>query len=108
MSIGLLISSAENDEVLDFAPVATQDTFGRVWLPICLEVGLEFIPVFESGMLITEEVYDDVLQELNRLEETVRHKAGSPVYDNLLERLHVMTEKLQNYKGKENVKIWIG
>jgi hypothetical protein len=108
MSIGLLISSEENDEVLDFSPMATQDTFVRVWLPICHELGLEFIPIFESGMLITEEVSDDVLRELKRLEDAVRHKDGSPNYNNLLERIRTVTSKLLAYKGQKNVKIWIG
>jgi hypothetical protein len=108
MSVALIISTAETDEVLDFTPIATQGSFVRFWLPACRELGLQLIPLLESGMLLTEEALDDFVRELSLLEHAVQQRVDSPECVNMTDRIRTLTTKLLSIKGNRDVKVWIG
>jgi hypothetical protein len=53
----------------EVVPVATSDTFRRVWLPACERLGLEFVPLFAGGALTTvpAELVPQIVAEVERL-----------------------------------------
>jgi hypothetical protein len=108
MSVALMIEATENNEVLDFTPVATQESFVRFWLPMCKELGLQLIPLSESGLLVTGETVDDVVSELDLLKNAVEQLAGLSQYGNMAERIRAIRDKILATKGNNKVKVWLG
>lgn len=53
----------------EVVPVATSDTFRRVWLPVCERLGLEFVPLFAGGALTTvpADLVPRIVAEVERL-----------------------------------------
>jgi hypothetical protein len=66
-------------------PVATIDTFRRVWLPACERLGLEFVPLFADGALTTTpaELVPQIVAEVERLRVAALGSLGS---DDLADR----------------------
>jgi choline dehydrogenase-like flavoprotein len=59
-------------------PVATSDTFRRVWLPACEQLGLELVPLFAGGALTTvpPELVPQIIAEVERLRGWARAQAS--------------------------------
>ena len=108
MSVALMVSQAGDGNTIDYSPIATQGTFRALWIPACDVLGLELIPLFESGLLITHGMFDDLLAELGRLEAFASQKCEEPGHANLIERIRILQSKLTIYKQNSNVNVWIG
>ncbi|WP_033344098.1 hypothetical protein [Catenuloplanes japonicus] len=48
----------------DYVPVASQRTFTEWWLPLALSLGLEYLPLFETGVILNAEDLGPVIREL--------------------------------------------
>jgi hypothetical protein len=68
MSVEMGIRHRDSGEY-EVVPVATSDTFRRVWLPACGQLGLELVPLFASGALTTvpPELVPRIIAEIERL-----------------------------------------
>jgi hypothetical protein len=53
----------------EVVPVATSDTFCRIWLPACKRLGLEWVAHFHDGALavVPPESVPQIIAELERL-----------------------------------------
>jgi hypothetical protein len=108
MSVALMVSQAGDSNTIDYSPVATQGTFRALWIPACDVLGLKLIPLFESGLLITGDMFDDLLGELGRLEAFARQRGEELGDANLIERIQILITKLSIYKNYLNTDVWIG
>jgi len=89
-------------------PVATQDVFKRYWLPASEALGLQWVPLFETGIPLAKEDVPDVLQELRALDGWIRQSAPetAAVIGARLERL--ITELTGLAENLEQVEVFIG
>lgn len=102
MSVSLLISGNHIPEK-DWKniPIASEESFRALWLPVCKELNLEFVPLFELGFDIDSDTLDDVLQELKLVKQAMEtkfendHKYKKPLekINNLLTSLPSIIEK---------------
>ncbi|OWK36251.1 hypothetical protein [Fimbriiglobus ruber] len=70
MSVELGIRDRDTGQY-DVVPIATAETFRRVWLPACDRLGLELVPLFACGALTTvpPELMSRIIAEAERLRE---------------------------------------
>jgi hypothetical protein len=68
MSVEMGIRHRDSGEY-EVVPVATTDTFRRVWLPASGQLGLELVPLFAGGALtaVPQELVPRIIAELERL-----------------------------------------
>lgn len=52
-------------------PVATSDTFRRVWLPACEQIGLALVPLFDGGALtrVPADLVPRIVAEVEQLRD---------------------------------------
>ncbi len=102
MSVSLLISGNNLPEKeWKNIPLASEESFKTLWIPVCKELNLEFIPLFETGFDIDLDSLDYVLQELKLVKQamekksTVDYKYKKPLekINNLLSSLPSIIEK---------------
>lgn len=84
MSVEMGIWHRDSGEY-EVVPVATLDTFRRVWLPACERLGLELVPLFAGGALTTIplELVPRIVDEVERLRGWA---AGQPDGEYLADR----------------------
>ena len=89
-------------------PVATQDVFKRYWLPGSEALGLQWVPLFETGIPLAQDDVPDVLRELRALDDWTRVHApdAAAVIGARLERL--IAELSGVVGSSEQVKVFIG
>lgn len=102
MSVSILISG-NNIPEKDWKniPLASEESFRTLWMPICKELNLEFIPLFEVGFEIDLDSLNCVLQELNLVKHAMekksavdsRYKAPLEKIDSILASLPLIMEK---------------
>lgn len=70
MSVELGIRHRDSDEY-EVVPIATAETFRRVWLPACERLGLELVPLFSGGSLtvVPQELVPRIVAEVVRLQQ---------------------------------------
>lgn len=66
MSVALLVESPLGNQL---TPIATEAVFAQYWLTAALELGLRWVPLFQSGLPIPLADRDDVLTELRCLRQ---------------------------------------
>jgi hypothetical protein len=68
MSVEMGIRHRDSGEY-EVVPIATLDTFRRVWLPACEELGLELVPLFAGGALtsVPPDLVPRIIDEVLRL-----------------------------------------
>jgi hypothetical protein len=68
MAIEMGIRHRDSGEY-EVVPVATSETFRRVWLPACERLGLALVPLFAGGALTTvpPELVPQIVAEVERL-----------------------------------------
>jgi hypothetical protein len=90
MSISLVISNANiPEEKWENTPIASEENFEKIWLPICEQLQLEYIPLFETGLDIDSGSLEEVMIELNHLkEELIKKKGINDTYIKSLERVN--------------------
>lgn len=68
MTVEMGIRHCDSGEY-EVLPVATSETFRRVWVPACERLGLELVPLFSGGALTTvpAELIPRIVAEVERL-----------------------------------------
>lgn len=100
MSVALIIENIDGKEISDYFPISTQESFKKIWIPICEQENYEWIPLFETGGTFTEEDLPYILFELNRFKE-ICHKSSFSKVDDIISRLDLILSNLEKVKGKK-------
>lgn len=102
MSVALMIENINGLEVNHYLPVSNQQFFVEYWVPLCKKHQLFLVPLFESGLSLTDEDLPDLLRELKTLQ-------SQPEYDDeyFQKRINLLINELENLSGK-NVSFFIG
>ena len=103
MSVALLIEM--NGEENISIPVATEVVFRRYWLPVCIELDFKWIPLFESGLPVSEQDRPFILEELHRFELWVLEHDIQP---EIAERAKLLASTLRSINFGPTVSTYIG
>ncbi|MGB0639817.1 MAG: hypothetical protein ACPGTU_10820 [Myxococcota bacterium] len=103
MSVALLIE--RNGEENLSTPVATEAVFRRHWLPVCVELKLQWIPLFESGLPVSEQDRPWILDELQRFEMLVQQREPN---SDIARRASTLADALHSINFNEGVSAYIG
>ncbi len=101
MSVSLIIEEVDGKKLDQLIPIATQETFDKQWLPIVKNENLEWLLLFESGSLFTQEDIPYIIDELNKFSKALAN--NTPIED----RVQTLVSALNKLKGKK-VSIYIG
>jgi len=105
MSIALMTKSKTNPEVRELVPVAPQKTFTSRWLPACVILKLEWVPLFETGITVDPSNMDAVLGELGLLRQWMASRAD----DNYeVERISRLIDELRKARTQPDLDIFVG
>ncbi len=106
MTILTIIQNPENEEEKAFSlPVATESVFDDRWKPIIEELGLQWLPLFSSGVDIAEIDLKDVLNELEIFKSGYISKIGE---DQVIDRVDLLIKNLPKAFVRKDVMIYIG
>jgi hypothetical protein len=108
MSVALMISATGATKAEIYVPVAAQDTFVTLWLPYCKSLGLQFMPLFETGITVEHEHVDQVIDEFLRIKEVAQQNNTSLAQINMVKRIDRVVEELVKARGRADLDIWIG
>lgn len=70
MTINLRIHYLSKERANRFIPVASTHSFKHEWLPACRELGLKWVPKFETGypiLELNEDTLPQIITELTQL-----------------------------------------
>ena len=105
MSVGLLVTSKTNPDHRELMPVAAQQVFTSKWLPGCSALNLEWVPLFETGIVVDPSNATSVLEELHRLRQWMAQRAG---YEYESERISCLIEGVEDARKHPDLDIFIG
>lgn len=110
MSVSLLVKHVSS--TVQSVPVASQAFFRQYWRPLGKTLGLEWIPLFESGIPLDKSDVGLVLAELARLRgavDTQGFGAADKVRVHMLDRIDLLRRGLEGALRDETVtEIFIG
>ena len=55
MAVGLLIEEINEQEVNDYTPIASEESFNKLWMPICIKEKFDWISMFLTGSSFEKE-----------------------------------------------------
>ncbi|WP_437675556.1 hypothetical protein [Sorangium sp. So ce131] len=108
MSVVLLTMPRGGDATsAHLVPVAAQSTFREVWMPAAVTLGLQWVPLFETGIPVDRSDLPDVLRELETLRDYCRSSAS--LRETILERLGRLIDELNKINSSDDdAEIFIG
>ena len=86
-------------------PIATEAVCQQTWLPACTALGLQWVPLFESGLPLTKADRPFVLEELKRFEGWVRSNAADA---EPADRAQTLARALAKVTFDSGVSVYIG
>ena len=104
MSVCLLIDSPRDPEGRS-VPVATEEVFTSIWQPACRELGLKWVPLFQTGLAIERRDLPEILSELGLLSARL---AGRPEAGHVRSRMDLLAEELRQSQSDPEARLWIG
>ena len=110
MSVALFLKYGTPGREERLVPIATQQLFDKYWLPVSEEIGLQWIPIFRSGLPLNMEDIPFVTDELVRLREYMLQVATIPleVREHAKERIDRLADELQTAQKDTDVHLYIG
>ncbi|MGK3993526.1 hypothetical protein [Sorangium sp. So ce1024] len=108
MSVVLMTTSRQGDTRSNrLVPVAAQSTFKELWIPAAEVLGLQWVPMFETGFPVERSDLPDVIRELEALRAwCVSSESHRKV---ILERLDRLIDELNRISNSDDdVEIFIG
>lgn len=76
MSISLLVTYDTDEQSL--VPVASEQVFSDYWQPVCTQLHLQWLPLFQTGIPVSKEDIPTILSELNQLRTYFSTQMTSP------------------------------
>jgi hypothetical protein len=109
MSVSLFYKDQQSGEER-VVPISTERVFEEYWQPAALELGLKWIPLFQSGLPLSAEDIPEVIEELTRLRLQLRAKKSgkSPEDEYVAERLERLISELEAIAAKTDAEAYIG
>jgi len=110
MSIGIIIDEPKNEEEqLFFIPVATEEFFTSYWLKASNELQLNWVPIFETGIVIEKEDMPVILKEIKLVKGWIEKNVKNiDIKIDILKRINYISENLPKAFEKENIKLYVG
>lgn len=107
MSVQLLIEGP--DDQGRSVPVASEQVFSRYWLPLCDVLGLQWIPLFQTGLPIGGEDLGDVVLELHRfIDEAQSRGAEDGAWSGVAMRAVGLLEALRGVRFDDGESAYLG
>jgi hypothetical protein len=92
MAIHFMVERPKNEKYVgETIPIGSLDTFRRFWLPGALEIEAHWLPLFETGVSVPGEKFDEVSRELVTFRKWVQCQAYP---DNLKGNITTRTDLL--------------
>ncbi len=111
MPVEMLVLYPNSDHESDVIPITSHRAFRENWLPVCSQLGLQWVPSFSEDLHVSHEPIQVVLDELSRLRTAILQSPPAQKSDYLwqtmssnLDRLIDALRKIQ-LDGKE-VELW--
>ncbi len=83
-------------------PIATERVFVDYWRPLAHKLGLVWVPLFQSGLTVTEDDIAPIVQELTTLKQALAvddHGVPQDISDQMGSRLHTLIMELEHLHG---------
>ena len=107
MSVALLLT--HKDDRRTMLPVATEEVFERYWVPSSEQLGLEYVPLFQTGVRVTRDDLPLISQELDQLRAHFAAAYRDEVGEGLLQRVDLLAGALAELQlARETPDIYIG
>jgi len=104
MSVALIITDKkEENNTLEYLPIAGEKTFEDIWLSICKEGNFSYIPLFQTGIVFELDDMPFILAELERFKILLQKEQ---LY--LLDRVEPLIEVLNDFKDNTMAEFFIG
>lgn len=112
MSIELLIEYDDPAKQTQAFPVATEDVFTRYWKPAASRLGLQWVPIFQTGLPLDAADIPFVIQDLQSLSKHLTDTPGMKIPEDLAEeiksRAEMLVNKLQEIEAVRGAEGYIG
>jgi hypothetical protein len=109
MSISAFIPEAANEDERRYnVPVATEAFFAECWQPAAESLGLQWVPLFSTGIEIGREDLPAVLDELARLKQWALARAQDARFEMLAGRIELLETELPKALEREGAVVYIG
>lgn len=91
-------------------PIATEATFKTLWIKGAESLGLNWLPLFQTGIPLEAADKDYILSELGQFEDWLQSEnIDSAEKSRIKQRIHLFTSKIQElYLKSDKIKIYIG
>ncbi|MEF3313715.1 hypothetical protein PV433_33020 [Paenibacillus sp. GYB004] len=109
MSISAFVPDPVNGFERQFhIPVAAEAFFAEYWEPAAEQLGLQWVPLFSTGIDITKEDLPAVLDELARLKEWALNQPGGERIAKLASRIELLQAELPKALERDGAVVYIG
>lgn len=109
MSISVIISNPKTEYERSFClPVSSESFFRKIWLPITLELGLKWVPLFQTGVEIQKCDLEYLFEELNNIKNFDKEKLRNKNGDHLLSRIELINRIILELFDRDDLTIYIG
>lgn len=111
MTVVLLITKIDGEEVDINAPFSTEAGFERCWVPLCERHGFQWIPLFHSGAIFNEKDLPYILSELELAREKLKdpeNEVADSCIGYMYQRVDLILSKLEPLKDKKSLEFFIG
>jgi len=95
MSVSLIVNEPRNESQRTlYIPIATEKFFNDYWKPNSLQLGLQLVPEFSTGIIVGEAELSDILRELSMLRSWAIGQNEAPESVHLITRLDRLVAEL--------------
>jgi hypothetical protein len=110
MSVGAHIQFVSEDKESLYFPLATEMDFANHWVPAAEKQGLKWMPQFQTGVLVSFDDLDTVLEEFRflRMDFEKRGAVGESLWENFVGRIDRVLALFSNLDRSEIGEIFIG
>ena len=108
MSISLIVEFEVPTQKSRILPIATEAAFQKYWQPGCAALHLQWIPLFQAGFPLKQEDISSVIGELVQLKTWLSRNEGAAVPQDVVARIDLLVQKLQELCGESQAEVYIG
>lgn len=106
MSVAAFIIEPQDRDF--YVPVASEAFFCKCWIPASIELKLQYIPLFQSGVDIQKDDLPRLFQELSQLMNWSKQNLSKEDDVHLCSRAELLKTKLTKAFTEEGVIVFIG
>lgn len=108
MSICLMVKYEVPTPKSHMLPIATEAAFQKYWQPGCAALHLQWIPLFQAGFPLKQEDISLVIGELVQLKMWLSRNEGAAVPRDVVARIDLLVQTLQELCGESQAEVYIG